>query len=232
LAQVSLTFARGDRVALVGPSGSGKSTLMRVLAGLYEPGEGRFEVDGVARLHLRHLGGISTLIPQEADVFAGSVRENIVFDNIVPPETLAAAIHASGFDEVMVKMPNGLEATIEERGMNLSGGQRQRLCLARGILAAQGSSMIMLDEPTSALDPLTEENVLRRIGDTFADACLIASVHRMSLLHHFNRIVLMAAGRVVDTGSVADLMERQPMFREMMRGQSANDSGPGQIHAA
>ena len=232
LEQVGLTLARGDRVALVGPSGSGKSTLMRVLAGLYEPGEGRIEVDGVPRLHLRHLGGISTLIPQEADVFAGSVRENIVFDNDVRPETLAAAVHASAFDEVLVTMPTGLEAPMEERGMNLSGGQRQRLCLARGILAAQGSSMVMLDEPTSALDPITEENVLQRIGDGFADACLIASVHRMSLLRHFNKVVLMAAGRVVDIGTVAELMERQAMFRDMMKGQSANDGGPVQVHAA
>lgn len=232
LEQVSLTLARGDRIALVGPSGSGKSTLMRVLAGLYQPCEARITVDGVARLHLHHLGAISTLISQEADVFEGSVRENITFDKDVAPEDLAVAIHASAFDAVTLKMPDGLETPIEERGMNLSGGQRQRLCLARGILAAQDSSIVLLDEPTSALDPVTEESVLQRMGEKFAGACVIASVHRMSLLHNFNRIVLMVAGRVVDAGTVSELMERQALFREMMRGQSANDARPVRANAA
>jgi ATP-binding cassette subfamily B protein len=232
LDQVSLTLLRGERVALVGPSGSGKSTLMRVLAGLYEPKDGSFVVDGVAPLRLRHLRGICTLIPQEADVFEGSVRENIAFDQEVAPDSLDAAIHASAFDEVMASMPNGLDSQIEERGVNLSGGQRQRLCLARGILAAKDSSMVMLDEPTSALDPLTEDNVLRRIGESFSSACVISSVHRMSLLHHFDKVVLMAAGRVVDTGTVAELLKRQALFREMMGGRSANDGELLQVAAA
>lgn len=225
LHQVSLSLCRGDRIALVGPSGSGKSTLLRVLAGLYQPDDGRFEVDGVTRIRLGHLGSIATLIPQEAEVFAGTVHENIVLDIDVPAAALAAALHASAFDEVMATNSQGLTAGVGERGMNLSGGQRQRLCLARGILAARGSSLVMLDEPTSALDPMTEDRVLRRINAVFEDACLVASVHRMSLLHHFNRVVLVCAGRVVDSGTVAELRERQPMFREMLSGQAANDGG-------
>lgn len=215
LHHVSLTLLRGDRVALVGSSGSGKSTLMRVLAGLYAPKQRSIEVDSVAQMGARHLGSISTLIPQEADVFEATVRENIAFRGTASDEQVLAAAHTSAFDAVLADMDNGLDTPITERGFNLSGGQRQRLCLARGVLAAHTSSLVMLDEPTSALDPVTEEAVFNRMSDFFADSCIVASVHRMSLLHHFNKVVLMEAGRVLDVGTVAELLERQPSFRVM-----------------
>jgi ABC-type multidrug transport system fused ATPase/permease subunit len=217
---VSLTLRRGERIALVGPSGSGKSTLMRVLAGLYEPQHGRYDVDGVVRLGLRHLGSIGTLIPQEADVFEASVRENLTFDMPCGEAELRSAIHTSGFETVLEGMPLGLETQISERGFNMSGGQRQRLCLARGLLAARASSLLLLDEPTSALDPVTEANVHHRLDASFEDACIVASVHRMSLLEHFDRVVLMVDGRVVDSGTVPEVEQRQPVFREMVRSQA------------
>jgi ABC-type multidrug transport system fused ATPase/permease subunit len=217
---VSLTLRRGERVALVGPSGSGKSTLMRVLAGLYEPQQGRFEIDGVVRLGLRHLGSIGTLIPQEADVFEASVRENLTFGVPCAEVALRGAIHTSGFETVLEGMPLGLDTPISERGFNMSGGQRQRLCLARGLLAARGCSLLLLDEPTSALDPVTEADVHHRLDASFEDACIVASVHRMSLLEHFDRVVLMVDGRVVDTGTVPEVEQRQPIFREMVRSQA------------
>ena len=217
---VSLTLQRGERVALVGPSGSGKSTLMRVLAGLYEPHHGRFDIDGVARIGLRHLGSVGTLIPQEADVFEASVRENLTFDVACDESELRSAIHTSGFETVLEGMPNGLDTLISERGFNMSGGQRQRLCLARGLLAARGRSLLLLDEPTSALDPVTEANVHRRLDASFEDACIVASVHRMSLLEHFDRVVLMVDGRIVDSGTVPEVEQRQPLFHEMVRSQA------------
>jgi ATP-binding cassette subfamily B protein len=217
LHQVSLEFERGDRVALIGYSGSGKSTLMRVLAGHYAPTQQHFEVDSQPYAKTRHLGSISTLIPQEADVFEASVRENISLNGAHSDEEIARVVHASAFDAVMADMAMSLDTPITERGFNLSGGQRQRLCLARGLLAAQSSSLIMLDEPTSALDPVTEEIVLSRISAAFPDACMVASVHRMSLLHHFNKVVLMANGRVQDVGAVDELLARQPAFRDMLR---------------
>lgn len=215
LHHVALTLERGDRIALVGSSGSGKSTLMRVLAGLYSPKQRAITVDSVAQPGARHLGSISTLIPQEADVFEATVRENVAFGGAATDDAVMAAAHTSAFDAVLADMAQGLNTPITERGFNLSGGQRQRLCLARGVLAAQSSSLVMLDEPTSALDPVTEEAVFNRMSSFFADACLVASVHRMSLLHHFNKVVLMADGRVIDSGTVEELLERQPSFRQM-----------------
>ena len=219
--QVSLRLSRGERIALVGPSGAGKSTLMRVVAGLYDATQGRATVDGVSHLGVRSLASIATFIPQDADVFEMTVGENLAIDAVPDAAALDAALHASAFDDVLATLPEGLSTMVAERGANLSGGQRQRLCLARGLLAAADSSLILLDEPTSALDALTEARVYGALRDGFADACVVASVHRMSLLDHFDRVVLMADGRVIDSGTVDELRVRQPLFAAMLHGRSA-----------
>ena len=237
LQHVDLTLLRGDRVALVGASGAGKSTLLRVLAGLYEPTQIAVTVDAAALPGARELASIATLIAQEADVFETSVGENIAFGVAVDVDAeadahgadaaaIASAIHTSAFDAVLVDLPDGLDTKLTERGANLSGGQRQRLCLARGLLAARRSSLVLLDEPTSALDPVTEEAVFERLFTAFATTCVIASVHRMSLLHHFDKVVLMADGRVVDVGSVDELLHRQPSFR-LMAGRAVGGTAGG-----
>ncbi len=218
---VSLGFRRGERVALIGPSGSGKSTLLRLIAGLYEPQHGFYSVDGETLFGARHLAPIATLIPQEAEVFEASVRENLSFGAAHATEAIERAAHLAAFDSVLSAMPQGLDTPISERGFNLSGGQRQRLALARGLLAALGgdraSSVILLDEPTSALDQVTEARVFSRLRQQLPHTTLIASVHRMSVLEHFDRVVLMSDGRVVDCGSADELHARQPLFREMLR---------------
>ena len=214
----SLTLRRGGRVALVGPSGSGKSTLLRVLAGLYAPERGHLEIDGVVPLGVRTLADRATLIPQEAQVFEGTVRENLAFDLPLDDASLLAAARVAGFDSVLATLPGGLDAPVAAGGANLSGGQRQRLCLARGVLAARGRAVLLLDEPTSALDPLSEALVMKRIGEAFPDACVVASVHRMGLLAHFDTVVLMDDGAVVDSGSAEELLARQPLFARLVRG--------------
>src|SRR5690606_36386305 len=102
-----------------------------------------------------------------------------------------------------------------ERGLNLSGGQRQRLALARGFLAANGSSVLMLDEPTSSLDALTEARIFQGLKAAMPDACIISSVHRLNLLPRFDRTVLMHNGRVLDAGTVEELRSRQRMFEDV-----------------
>ena len=170
---VDLELQRGARVALIGPSGGGKSTLLRTLA---------------------------TLIPQEAEVFEASVEENLTFGQPADPAALQSAMHAGVFDEVLERLPDGLQSGLSERGGNLSGGQRQRLALARGALAAEGSSLLLLDEPTSALDPQAEGRVFDRVVAAFPSACIVASVHRPSLLARFDTVVVVEAGRVGDAG--------------------------------
>jgi ATP-binding cassette, subfamily B, bacterial len=216
LHNISLRLHAGERIALVGSSGSGKSTLLRLLAGHYTPTRGHLEIDGIPSLATRDLAAHAMLIPQEPQVFEASVRENIAFDTACSDDEIAAALRISSFDAVLDGLPEGLQSPVAQAGANLSGGQRQRLCLARGVLAARGASVLLLDEPTSALDPVTEALVYERIDEAFADACIVASVHRMSLLGRFDRVVLMAHGCVVDCGTATELLERQPAFRKMM----------------
>jgi ATP-binding cassette, subfamily B, bacterial len=214
--EVQLALPRGERVALIGPSGGGKSTLLRLLAGLYEPRTGHYVVDGREAPGVKDLASIATLIPQEADVFEATVRENLTFGAEYTKEAIERALHLSAFDAVVDALPLGLDTMISERGFNLSGGQRQRLALARGLLAARESSMLLLDEPTSALDQVTESQVFSRLANGLPDTTLIASVHRMSALPNFDRLVLMAEGRVVDSGTLDEVLARQPMLREMV----------------
>ncbi len=208
---LDLLLQRGERVALVGPSGCGKSTLLRLLAGLYAAQQGTLCIDGVVQRG-RHAGALATLIPQEADVFEGSLRENLCFGQSLPEPALHAALHSAALDDAVARWPQGLDTPVAERGANLSGGQRQRLALARGVLAAQDCSLLLLDEPTSALDAHTEQQVQQRLGQSFGNACIVAAVHRLALLPHFDRVVFMVAGRIIDIGSCAELTARQPAF--------------------
>jgi ATP-binding cassette, subfamily B, bacterial len=175
-------------------------------------------VDGVPQLGRRHLAEWATLIPQEAEVFELSLRDNITLGADTPDTDLQRALHVSALDMVLATLPQRLDTPMSERGSNFSGGQRQRVALARGALAAAGSSVLLLDEPTSALDALTEQLVHERLSEGFPQACIVAAVHRMGLLHHFDRVVFMADGRVVDHGSPEAVAARQPVFAAMLQG--------------
>ena len=217
----SLKLRRGERLAVIGPSGAGKSTLLRLIAGLYQPQHGHYVVDGHSGHAMHDLSSIATLIPQEAEVFEATVRDNLSFGARYPDSAVTEAAYLCAFDAVVDALPNGLATPISERGFNLSGGQRQRLALTRGLLAARKSSLLLLDEPTSALDQVTEARVFERLRRGLANTCVVASVHRMSALCYFDRIVLMADGRIVDSGSMRELLQRQALFRDMFHGAGA-----------
>lgn len=213
LNDIHLRLRRGKRVALVGESGSGKSTLMRTLAGLYRPQFITINIDGGPVEDLYDLHDIATLIPQDAEVFEDTLRQNLTMGLECPPEVLDAAIEAARLKPLVKNLPQGLETIIVERGANFSGGQKQRIALARGLIAARDSSLLLLDEPTSNLDAITEAGVYEHIFRLFADACVVSSVHRPHLLARFDEVVFMEHGHIVDIGTAFDLQERQPAFR-------------------
>jgi ABC-type multidrug transport system fused ATPase/permease subunit len=226
LHDIALTLRRGGRVALVGASGSGKSTLLRLLSGLYSADRGVFRVDGSVRPDLRDLGAIAMIVPQEPEIFESSIGQNITLGVEHDAEAIARACNIAEFTPVLAHLPSGLSTGIAERGVNLSGGQKQRLALARGILAAADSSMILLDEPTSSLDLETEARIYDNLLRAFPRACIVSAIHRLHLLPRFDKIVLMADGRVVDAGPLGDLLARQPGFRAQWDDYTATATTP------
>ncbi|SPF47457.1 ABC transporter [Syntrophobacter sp. SbD1] len=213
LDDVHLRFKRGARLALVGESGSGKSTLMRTLAGLYRPQHINIRIDGQPIDDLHDLHDIATLIPQDAELFEDTLRQNLTMGVDCPPTALDAAIEAARLKSLIQMLPEGLDTVIVERGANFSSGQKQRIALARGLIAARDSSVLFLDEPTSNLDALTEAAVYEHIFRLYRNACVVSSVHRPHLLSRFDEVVFMEHGRIVDVGTASDLKERQPAFR-------------------
>ncbi len=224
LERLSFTLERGKRYALVGASGSGKSTLMRVLAGLYPAERIALKLDDgptwVTPTEAAHrLRTCATLIPQDAEVYEGSLGENLALCETVQgppaPNAYTAALEAACAADFVRPTPAGLDVRVSERAANWSGGQRSRIALARGILAACGSDIVLLDEPTASLDPETEARVYTNLFAAFADACVISSVHRLSLLNRFDQILVMQEGRLVAQGSLDELALTCPEFQRL-----------------
>ncbi len=215
-----LELVRGRRYALVGPSGSGKTTLLRVLAGLLGPQAGDLALAPSARRigpgqWLDALPTVATLVPQEAELFGATVRENLTLARIAPeadaaPDWAAVELAVAQAERFVSAMPRGLDSMLTARGGNLSGGQRQRLALARGLIAARDSALVLLDEPTAALDPATERALLAALFAARPDAVIVASIHRAELLALFDAVLLVVDGALVDSGPVQAMRERHP----------------------
>ena len=219
LHNVSIKLQRGRRIAFIGESGSGKSTLLALLRGLYEPEAGyRFLVDGQER-SLASLNETVTLFPQDPEIFENTIAYNLTLDLPFEPTAIAGACQASHFAEVVQELPRGLESGIQEKGVNLSGGQKQRLALARGILAAQESDVVLLDEPTSSVDPKTEAQIYQRLFEAFSGKAMVSALHRLHLLHSFDYVYVLEQGRVVAEGTLAELRRDSPQFQELWRHQ-------------
>ena len=215
LDDVSLTLHRGERVAFIGESGSGKSTSLAVLRGLYEPERGQLVVDGNIMEHgLRHLTSHITLVPQDPEIFNSTVEDNITMETSVTHGELDRAIRLARFTDVVERLPKGLETNILEKGVSLSGGEKQRLALARGILAARDSDILFLDEPTSSVDATNEMAIYQSIFKELRDTTIVSTIHRLHLLSQFDRIYQFENGRVIASGTLAQMM-KTPKFKTL-----------------
>jgi ABC-type multidrug transport system fused ATPase/permease subunit len=219
LHDLRLDIRRGRRIALIGESGSGKTTLLSLLRGLYDPEPGvLLRLDG-REIPLEELNESVTLFPQDPEIFENTVVYNITLGLPFPQQEVLQACEAAHFTDVIRQLPQGLETDIREKGVNLSGGQKQRLALARGILAARDSAIVLLDEPTSSVDPRTEALIYDGLFAAFAGKAVISSVHRLHLLNHFDYIYILQQGRIIGEGSFEQLRVSDPAFREMWRHQ-------------
>lgn len=212
LQNIDFDIRRGQRIALVGESGAGKSTLLGLLRGIYEARGVEVTIDDVPQAGLSALSPLTTLIPQEPEIFENTVSYNITTGLEYDTAELVEVIRIACFDSVVSRFPKGVETDIREKGVNMSGGEKQRLALARGIFAARESSVLLLDEPTSSVDSQNEMRIYANLFEAFAGCTIISSVHRLHLLSGFDRIYVMHDGRIVEEGSLKELLEMKGRF--------------------
>lgn len=236
LHDLRLTIRRGRRIALIGESGSGKTTVLSLLRGLYQPEPGlEIEVETSSgppapptdtRAWLERLNEAVTLFPQEPEIFENTIAYNITLGLPFSEAEILEVCETAHFTDVIRHLPQGLESDIREKGVNLSGGQKQRLALARGILAARDSGLVLLDEPTSSVDPRTEALIYEGLFNVFHDKAIISSIHRLHLLPRFDYIYVLHQGRIVAEGRFEELRTHNSIFRDLWRHQEEADRTP------
>lgn len=216
---ISFTLSRSSRVALIGSSGSGKSTLLALLRGLHKPTSGSTVLIDGRLVPFEALGDQVTLFPQEPEIFENTVLYNLTLGLAFSEEAVRHACEVAQFDEVVHALPSGLDTIIREKGANLSGGQKQRLALARGILAAQESSLVLLDEPTSSVDPKTEGKIYSALFRALEGKAIVSSLHRLHLLPNFDYVYILRNGEIIDEGTFDQLLKYSIVFQDMWRQQ-------------
>jgi ATP-binding cassette subfamily C protein LapB len=198
---VTLAFAPGERVAILGRIGSGKSTVLRLLAGLYQPTEGHVEADGI---DLRQIDPADYrarvgFVPQDPRLFHGTLRDNVLLDRpSADPGRLADVARLTGLDRLVATHPKGWDLPVGEAGGLLSGGQRQLVALARCLVTKP--TILLMDEPTSSMDAQSEVAFLRQLKAATGDCTLVMVTHRPAVLELVTRIVVVDGGRAVMDG--------------------------------
>ena len=216
LHDLDLAVAPGEKVALVGESGSGKSTVLRLVQGFLEPQQGRLLLEGVPygqtprAIRRQQMAAV----PQFPFLFAGTLWENVDLGQgwAQQPEPL---YRQACIQDFLKALPQGDRTMVGEGGQDLSGGQRQRVALARGL--AKEAPLLLLDEATSALDPATEKQVMHTLAGLPQGQAVLAVTHRLAGLAAFDRICVMEQGRIVEQGSLEELLGQEGAFAKLWR---------------
>jgi ATP-binding cassette, subfamily B, bacterial len=215
LHDLDLRVAPGQVVALVGPSGAGKSTLFSLLLRFNTAQRGRVLLDGrdLADLRAAELRRAVALVPQQSQVFSGTVADAIAFGRSASRDQIQAAARLANADGFIEALSDGYDARVEERGSNFSGGQLQRLAIARAVLG--DPAVLLLDEATSALDAEAEEAVQRGLEQAMAGRTVLVIAHRLSTVQEADLIVVLENGRIVDQGNHDLLIGRPGRYRDL-----------------
>ena len=221
LESITLSARPGERVAIVGCSGAGKTTLLSLLPRLYDVDGGRVLVDGtdVRDYALLALRSQIAVVQQESFVFSGTIRENIAYGRpTASDEEVEAAARAAYADEFIRRFPDGYATRLGERGVNLSGGQRQRISIARALL--KDPRILVLDEATSSLDTESERTVQAALERLMSDRTCFIIAHRLSTIRNADRIVVLEHGRVVESGTHAELVALGGVYARLIGNQA------------
>ena len=224
LEDISLEVQPGEILALVGPSGAGKTTLVNLIPRFFDPSKGSICVDGLDLRalkveSLRHQIGI---VPQETLLFGSTVRDNILYGRLDASEAeVIEAAKAANAHAFITQMPMGYDTLVGERGVKLSGGQRQRIAIARAIL--KNPCILLLDEATSSLDSESEGLVQEALERLMAGRTSIVIAHRLSTIQNANRIAVLEDGRIVETGTHADLITKGGLYAHLYHLQFRTD---------
>jgi ABC-type multidrug transport system fused ATPase/permease subunit len=213
LNDLSLTVRAGERVALVGPSGAGKSTTLKLLTRFYDVTAGSITIEGhdLRGMPVAYLRDQIGLVQQEPFLFNGTVRENLLYGNLsASREDVEAAAKAARAHEFIIKLPEGYDTWIGERGVKLSVGQRQRVSIARVLL--KDPPIVMFDEATSNIDTETEVKIREALDELTKGRTTIVIAHRLSTVHGMDRIIVLDHGRLVEDGPHEVLMARGGLY--------------------
>jgi subfamily B ATP-binding cassette protein MsbA len=209
LAHVSAVVEEGEIVALVGPSGAGKTTIVNLVPRFYEPQDGAVRVDGtdIAHVRLSDLRRAIAIVPQDPQLFRGSVLDNIRYGRLeATDDEVRAAAREANVEEFVLAFPAGYATEVGERGVRLSGGERQRIAIARAIL--RDPRILILDEATSALDSHSEAMIEQALDRLLPGRTTLIIAHRLSTVRRANKVLYIETGRVGEIGTHEELLAR------------------------